>query len=221
MLLGLLGVKLMRVFHIFYLAISIITSGLLLYAFSNADLIRNVHNYQFFYLVITMAYLNILPKSIFGISLLVALLVKFFRQNRSHLIFLSGSALLCFGMLLSIGYGILFGRNEIRVEKVDLYFEDIPKQLNNLKIVQLSDIHLGSFNSDKELLQNTVQIIRNINPDLLLFTGDMVNNFSSEINGYESCLRQLPAKLWKFAIQGNHDYGDYSNWPISISKLQN
>jgi len=70
-------------------------------------------------------------------------------------------------------------------------------------------------------MAETVQILTKIDPDLLLFTGDLVNNFSDEIKGFEPILKQLPALYGKYAILGNHDYGDYSAWPDSMAKQKN
>ena len=70
-------------------------------------------------------------------------------------------------------------------------------------------------------MSNTVRIVKELDPDLLLFTGDLVNNFSDEIKGFEPYLNQLSGRYGKYAIQGNHDYGDYSNWPDSTSKIRN
>jgi len=210
-----------RIWLFVYLAFSLIAVSVLFYSFSNPELIRNTQNYLFFYVVITVGYLNLMPKFIWAIAVILSQILGFVRQSRIQMLILAGTALLSLGLFLSIGFGILFGRNAIRTENIDLYFHDLPVQLADLKIVQLSDIHLGSMNQNLELLEHTAHIIQKINPDLLLFTGDLVNNFSSEILGYESCLRKLPGKLGKYAIQGNHDYGDYSNWTDSIAKQQN
>lgn len=138
-----------------------------------------------------------------------------------QLLILTGSFLISFGIFWVITYGIFLGRYNLNVEKHDLYFDNWPEQLNGLKIVQLSDIHFGTFGRNTDFFAETVQKIEQINPDLLLFTGDLVNNFSEEVNGFEPYLKQLSSRYGKFAIQGNHDYGDYSNWPDSTSKKRN
>ena len=88
-------------------------------------------------------------------------------------------------------------------------------------MVQLSDIHLGSFGKNTYVMEETVRIVNQLNPDLLLFTGDLVNNFSEETIGFEPYLKKFSAKYGKYAIQGNHDYGDYSTWPDTASKRIN
>ncbi len=201
--------------------ISLLFSGLLIYAFANPQLIRQSHNYTFFFIVITLSIANLFPKSFFSLVTLFSFPFRWFMGINRQRILLAGSFLLSIGIALIIFYGVFFGRYLIRVEKQNLYFADFPKQLEGLKIVQLSDIHLGSFGKNPKVLQETIKQINEIKPDLLLFTGDIVNNFADEMDGFESYLNQLQAKYGKFAIAGNHDYGDYSNWPDSVSKEQN
>jgi predicted MPP superfamily phosphohydrolase len=134
---------------------------------------------------------------------------------------LVGAALIGLGLTSVIAYGILLGRNRVNVVCKDLYFDNLPKQLEGFKIVQLSDIHLGSFGKNTWVLNKTLKEVDALKPDLLLFTGDIVNNFSEEINGFESLLTQFKAKYGKYAILGNHDYGDYYQWTDQKSKAEN
>jgi len=210
-----------RYFTILYLLISLTTTGTLLYSFSNPEVIRQARNYSFFYLVISVTFLNLFPKFIFSLITLFSFPIRLMGGKRLQMILLTGSLIICTGLFCVIAYGIFFGRFNLNVEKKDLYFDNWPEQLDGFKIVQLSDIHFGSFGKNTELMKKTVQIIAQLNPDLMLFTGDLVNNFSDEIEGFEPYLRQLPGRYGKYAIQGNHDYGDYSNWPDSASKKIN
>jgi predicted MPP superfamily phosphohydrolase len=134
---------------------------------------------------------------------------------------LVGAALIGLGFTAVIAYGILLGRNRVNVVRKDLYFDSLPKQFEGFKIVQLSDIHLGSFGKNTWVLNKTLKEVDALKPDLLLFTGDIVNNFSEEINGFESLLTQFKAKYGKYAILGNHDYGDYYQWTDQKSKAEN
>ncbi|HAH22741.1 MAG TPA: metallophosphoesterase [Prolixibacteraceae bacterium] len=204
-----------------YALISLFTSGLLIYAFSNPEVIRQARSYTFFYFVISVTFLNLFPKFVFTLITLFSFLPRWVAGKRYQLILLTGSFVICTGLFTIILYGIYWGRYTINVEKQDLYFNNWPEQLNGFKIVQLSDIHLGSFGNNPEVMAKTVQIVKGLDPDLLLFTGDLVNNFGDEIKGFEPYLNQLSGRYGKYAIQGNHDYGDYSNWPDSASKLRN
>ncbi len=124
-------------------------------------------------------------------------------------------------MTLLILQSYWYGRYNIRVEKHELIFGDLPHQLDGLRIVQFSDIHLGSFSKNSKILTKAVLKINELHPDILLFTGDIVNNFANELKGYEPYLNKLSSKYGKYAILGNHDYGDYSLWPDSDSKSKN
>ena len=208
-------------FTIVYVFISLIATSLLIYSFANPEGIRQARNYTYFYLVISVTFLNLFPKFIFTLATLFSILLRWTGGKQLQLKILAGSFIISFGFFAVISYGILWGRYDLNVEKKDLYFNNWPLQLNGFTIVQLSDIHLGSFGNNTAVMENTVRIIAKLNPDLLLFTGDLVNNFSEELNGFEPYLEQLTARYGKYAIMGNHDYGDYSTWPDSASKKRN
>jgi predicted MPP superfamily phosphohydrolase len=216
-----LSKKVRTYLSILFILTSLFTTGLLLYSFANPELIRQTRDYTFFNFVISVTFLNLFPKFIFTLVTLISVLFRWVAGKRLQLTILTGSIIICCGIFGIISFGIFGGRYNLNVIKQDLYFDNWPKQLDGLKIVQLSDIHLGSFGRNTDLMKKTVRIIEDINPDLLLFTGDLVNNFSEEVKGFEPYLKQLPARYGKYAIQGNHDYGDYSNWPDSTSKKRN
>lgn len=201
--------------------VGVSATGLLFYAFLNPELIRQSRNYNFFYFVISATFLNLIPKSVFAFITAFSYLVRRLAFRSWQLISLSAASILCVGIFLSILFGMVEGRYSIRVEKQSLYLPGLPAQMEGFKIVQISDIHLGSFGKDAGPLKESIKVIDRLNPDLLLFTGDLVNNFGDEISGFEPYLKQLSAKYGKFVIQGNHDYGDYYNWPDSVSKSKN
>lgn len=206
---------------VLYLLISLSTISILVYSFSNPENIRQSRNYTFFYIVIVVSFLNLVPKTFFSIMTILSYLIRWFAGHRWQIITILGSFLISLGLILVLSYGIFIGRYQVRVEKQSLYFDNLPKQLDGFTIVQISDIHFGSFRNDPRVLKETIQKIERIQPDLLLFTGDIVNNFSEEMKGFEPYLKQLSARYGKYAIQGNHDYGDYYEWPDSVSKRNN
>ncbi|PIP54007.1 MAG: hypothetical protein COX07_07655 [Bacteroidetes bacterium CG23_combo_of_CG06-09_8_20_14_all_32_9] len=126
---------------------------------------------------------------------------------------------------ITIVYGIIAGKNDFTVRNTEIYTDKIPKSFDKLKIVQISDIHIGSFYYNSDKLTKIVKIINNLNPDIVLFTGDLVNNFAEEADGFDSIFLKIKAPLGKFAVLGNHDYGDYTVWPtpeiknINLSKI--
>jgi len=203
------------------IVVSILTTCLLLYSFSNPELLRQSRNYTLFYIVISLTFLNLLPKFFFTVMTILSYLTRVIVSKNSQILIIAGSFLLSCGLVVVIFYGIFVGRFDIHVQKQNIYFSDLPQQMNGFKIVQLSDIHLGSFGKNPEVLKNTIRIIEQLQPDILLFTGDIVNNFGDEMIGFESYLKQLSGKYGKYAIQGNHDYGDYYNWSDTISKREN
>lgn len=108
-------------------------------------------------------------------------------------------------------FGITWGKYYYRVRRTVIFFDDLPSEFENFTIAQISDIHAGSFNNSKAV-QRGVNLISAQNPDLLVFTGDLVNNKASEIVPYIEMLKQVNAPYGKYSILGNHDYGDYMSW---------
>ncbi len=109
---------------------------------------------------------------------------------------------------------------DFQVKKTKLKLAKLPKSFEGLKIVQISDLHLGSWLSDKPL-RRAIQMINELNPDVIFFTGDLVNNKTDEAYPFEDALRLLKAKYGVFSTLGNHDYGDYIEWPSREAKKQN
>ena len=206
---------------VLYFLISLFTVGMLIYSFSNPESIRQSRDYTFFNFVIVVSFLNLAPKSFFALMTIHSYFMCWITGIRVQIIVLVGSFLIGLGIFLVFFYGIFIGRYQVIINRQDLYFDNLPAQLDSFKIVQLSDIHLGSFKNDPDVLKKAIKKIETIQPDLLLFTGDIVNNFGEEMKGFEPYLKQLSARYGKYAIQGNHDYGDYYEWPDSASKQKN
>jgi predicted MPP superfamily phosphohydrolase len=120
-----------------------------------------------------------------------------------------------------IVFAIFVSRYRFKVSHVNLLFENLPEHFDGLRIVQISDLHLGSFNRRYHILQRAFEKINQLDADYILFTGDLVNNFAWELDGWEAMFQELQAKRGKFAILGNHDYGDYSEWPSDEAKQEN
>ncbi|MDO9260589.1 MAG: metallophosphoesterase, partial [Flavobacteriaceae bacterium] len=120
----------------------------------------------------------------------------------------------------SLLYGITFGKYNFKVIKHALKFETLPKSFNQFKIVHISDIHAGSFDSI-ESVQEGIDLIQAQQADIILFSGDLVNNVSDEIKPYIGMFKKLKAPYGKFAVLGNHDYGDYKKWNSSDEKTEN
>ena len=121
---------------------------------------------------------------------------------------------------LSILYGITKGKYNYKVLKYTLFYDDLPEEFNGYKISQISDIHSGSFDN-KEKVEYGVKLINDQKSDVIMFTGDLVNSRTSEINPWKSTFSKLEAKDGIFSILGNHDYGDYVRWETDEAKAKN
>jgi uncharacterized protein len=122
---------------------------------------------------------------------------------------------------IAILWGLVMGRFHYQVEPVEVKFKDLPQSFDGLRIVQLSDIHLGSLYGKQKKVIKAVSMVNSLNPDLVLFTGDLVNNYSEEALGWENIFARIQARLGKFSILGNHDYGDYWDWNSEAERHHN
>ena len=117
-------------------------------------------------------------------------------------------------------YGIFKGKYDYRVLKYTLEFPDLPPAFDGLTITQISDIHSGSF-TNREKIKYGVELINAQKSDLILFTGDIVNNFANEMNEWIPLFKTLKAPMGKYSILGNHDYGLYAQWKNEGDKAKN
>ena len=120
----------------------------------------------------------------------------------------------------SILYSIFKGKYNYKVWKYTLYFDNLPKAFDGYRITQISDIHCGSFDN-YEKIRYGVELINSQKSDVILFTGDLVNNLANEVDNWKSLFATLQAPDGVFSIMGNHDYGDYSSWETPEAKQQN
>ncbi len=214
------GKKRRKTVSIFYWFVTVATLTVWLTAFLNPASIRETENYQFFYFVISLSVLNLAPKIVLCYFFLASLLPFLFKARQLSKLILTSGLIISIGTMLTIGAGIIIERKTIKLESIELRVKGLPEQLNGKTLVQLSDIHLGSFSNDK-FLKKCANSVNQLSPDLIVFTGDMVNNYYSEMIGFEEELAEMHAPLGKYAILGNHDYGDYSNWETETAKNEN
>ncbi|HEY9045477.1 MAG TPA: metallophosphoesterase, partial [Ohtaekwangia sp.] len=117
-------------------------------------------------------------------------------------------------------YGVVSGAHDYRVRRKTVYLPNLPKAFDGVKIGQLSDIHSGSF-FNKVAVKGGVEMMLAEKPDILFFTGDLVNNESSEVKDYIDIFSKLKAPLGVYSVTGNHDYGDYHHWATLAAKQKN
>ena len=120
----------------------------------------------------------------------------------------------------SMIYGMIGGAYNFRVKRVALRFPKLPDSFEGLKIVQISDLHTGSYMGTKHL-STAIDLVMKENADIIFFTGDLVNDLHTEALEFREVLMRLKAPLGVFSILGNHDYGDYYRWPDDESKKEN
>ncbi len=128
-----------------------------------------------------------------------------------------GIASIPFGALL---YGMYKGKYNFKVLKYTLEYDDLPDAFDGYQITQISDVHIGSFDNRKKI-EYAIDLINQQKSDLLLFTGDLVNNLATEMEPWADLFSTLEAKDGKYSILGNHDYGDYVEWETEEAKEKN
>ncbi len=135
--------------------------------------------------------------------------------------FLSKAALVASAVPLGLSvYGVISGAHDYRVKRVTLKLPNLPKSFDGIRIGQLSDIHSGSF-WNKTAVKGGVGMLMHEKPDLIFFTGDLVNNETTEVKDYIPIFEKIKAPLGVFSITGNHDYGDYHPWQSKEAKRKN
>jgi len=141
--------------------------------------------------------------------------------NIDRSLFLKRTALVLGGLsLLGFTYGIR-NRYNYRVRKIKLKYASLPTAFKGLRIVQVSDIHTGSFDNHSAV-EHGIQRAMDQKADLILFTGDLVNNHSEEVDAkYQEIFSRLKAPMGVYSTLGNHDYGDYVQWPSPKAKVDN
>lgn len=164
------------------------------------------------------AYLSIyIAKIIFVISDILSRIPLIFRRKRARWLTSAGAVLgvVVFG---SMWWGALLNRYNIETRHVTVRDETLPKGLDGLRIAQISDLHVGTYGDNTAFMQELVDSINALHPDVIVFTGDIVNRRSDELKPFVGTLCQLRAPLGVYGVLGNHDYGDYCNWPSEEAK---
>ncbi len=165
---------------------------------------------------------SFIPKLIFVIVISVLYFTDYVFAKKESLVVIPLAGLASgFIPFFVIMYAIFRSLYRFKVHHVKIKFEKLPKSFNELSIVHISDIHLGSFNARYHIFDRAVNLINHLEPDFIFFTGDLVNNFSHELKGWDSTFNRLSAKRGKYSVLGNHDYGDYHQWDSPDDKQAN
>ncbi|TYB78300.1 metallophosphoesterase [Bizionia myxarmorum] len=165
---------------------------------------------------------SFIPKIIFIIAISIMYVTNYAITDKESLLIIPLLGLFAgFLPFFVIAYGIFKAKYNFKVHEHSIKFSHLPDAFDGLKIVQISDLHLGSFNHRFHVLDRAFNKIKDLNPDLIFFTGDIVNNYASELRGWKKSFRHLSAKKGMYAVLGNHDYGDYSLWETEEAKQKN
>lgn len=213
-----------------YWVFTLLAYGIILYWILTFN--RASRDHQQIQLMVSAMMIFVLPKLLSVIFLLIGDFTRFvefgfkyFTAKESYFPerrkFISTTALAAAGIFSALAIdGIIFGKYRHTVRKVKLRFKNLPENFKGYKIVQISDVHSGSFFNPQKL-QKAIDLINEQDADVVLFTGDMVNNYADEFKPFIPLFKRIKAKDGKFSILGNHDYGDYGAWNSREEKAQN
>ena len=197
---------------------------------------RSVGQTRMTMLTLALLLITFLPKILLTIVLLFEDIFRLLSGSVTHIIsdtknssflperrkFVSQMALafaaIPFGSLI---YGMTFGKYNYKVIKQTVFFPDLPDEFDGFTITQISDVHSGSFDNP-EKINYAIDLINEQNSDIILFTGDIVNTDAKEMHPWIDTFKRIQEhKYGKYAVLGNHDYGEYVSWPSEAAKERN
>ena len=150
-----------------------------------------------------------------------ALILNFISNTGKTKIFIYIGSIISAGITGGIVTGTLWGTNKFKINEIELAYSNLPPDFNGFRILQISDIHLGNINDQGKLIKKAIKLIENADHDILVFAGDLVNNFYYETEEYLNLFRELTSCCPSYSILGNHDYGDYTYWKSDTDKKSN
>lgn len=160
------------------------------------------------------------PKLIFTICSLIGLpFNKWLHWPKAPFIY-TGITLAALNAIMIL-YGSFVGKTQFEIKEITYTSSKLPEAFNGYRIVQLSDIHIGSWQGNAQAMQRMVDSVNAQHPDLIVFTGDLVNNRADELDEFQDILSQLKARDGVYSILGNHDYGPYYRWESDREQAAN
>lgn len=195
-------------------------SALLLLTFGYLYVINNPSSastgFNLYYLFNALLFLDLFSK--IPVALAWAML-KMLKVTNHILLYSSIIISISLGLVMLSGTG--FGNKQLEIKRFEIETNDLPERFDGYEIVHISDLHLGSFMNNRTLIKKAADAINEISPDAVLFTGDLVNNFDYETEGWEPFLTKITRGRPCFSVLGNHDYGNYSEWENETEKQEN
>lgn len=161
------------------------------------------------------------PRLFSSVILMAEDVTRVFRGFPARSLYASEATLALAGVVfLVVLFGLTTGKHFYQLKRETLYFPDLPEAFDGFTITQFSDVHSGSF-TDAKGVQKGLDLVKDQKSDLLLFTGDLVNNMASEMDPWIPRFATLHAPYGNYSVLGNHDYGDYARWESSAAKAAN
>lgn len=193
------------------------TIGLLLLLAIFIALHDSLHDYFGIYLIVTLCFC--IPKLTFVLfSLILRGINKISGLKIPHATI---SALPALAMLGYILFGAIKGKENFKVREVTFTSANLPEEFDGYRVMQLSDIHSGSWKGNPEALKKAIDLCNRQNADLALFTGDLVNSRSDELLEFTEIFSELKTKDGVYSVLGNHDYGTYVKWNSEADRIAN
>lgn len=193
------------------------TIGLLLLLAIFIALHDSLHDYFGIYLIVTLCFC--IPKLTFVLfSLILRGINKISGLKIPHAAISTMPALVMLGYIL---FGAIKGKENFKVREVTFTSANLPEEFDGYRVMQLSDIHSGSWKGNPEALKKAIDLCNRQNADLALFTGDLVNSRSDELLEFTEIFSELKAKDGVYSVLGNHDYGTYVKWNSEADRIAN
>ena len=145
------------------------------------------------------------------IGRIAGIYIKRVKRKRKDYIARTGIVIACL-TFMTMWTGVFYTRHHVETKRVEVFSDRLPDSFSGYKIVQFSDAHVGTWGTDTTFISRLVDRINSLNPDMIVFTGDLVNRETKEMEPFLPVLSRLKAKDGVFSILGNHDYGDYIDW---------
>ena len=161
-----------------------------------------------------------LPKYLFTLIDLIANIPHLFKARRLKWLSIAGTVA-AVAFFISLWWAALVNRFNIDVKEVTVEIDGLPSSFDGYRIAQFSDMHVGTFGNDTTFVSEFVDRVNSLKPDMIVFTGDIVNSKSDELPPFVKPFYRLSAPDGVYSILGNHDYGDYSSWPSEAYKREN
>lgn len=160
-----------------------------------------------------------LPSNIYALFYIIDKFIILISKKSCKILHYIGAILATIVLL-----GLIIGaatRHYIQIREVTIYSKNLPKEFDGMRIAHITDLHIGNLSPRDSYLEKIVAKLNEINPDMLVCTGDMMNLTADEVDGLDGLFTSINAPLGRYAVMGNHDYGDYSKWESEEAKQAN